>query len=231
LSEGGRIDAVEATEPFQRMMGYFEGDEARRLAVQALMSYYGDRDHYTGAAFDRLIRDSRPDRFEPVDLVAVSMLSVTVPPRATLRLLSGEFDHLLRRVPGDASIWSEPWRLDRGGDAWTLWAAVAELDGVGRTITSKLLAAKRPSLIPVYDQHVDEALDLGPNMWGFWQAVATHPQARDLLTAVADVTKRAAVPGRVPALRVIDVVVWMHQHGWTRHAAGHCALGCDFSGF
>ena len=198
--------------PLERVFAYFS-DDAHSLAVKALGDYYVADEPYTGASFDSLIDAEQPSRFTATDIVAVSMLSVNVPPRAALSLLGGEADELLSRVPATASLWSNPELLDRDGDAWKLWTVVAAHHDVGRTIASKLLAAKRPALFPVYDQYVAAALDFGPSEWGFWQEVASHPEAKSLLDAVGDARNAAGVSPIVSDLRVIDVVVWMRHHG------------------
>ena len=198
--------------PFDRVLTYFTGD-ADVLATNALRRYFGPDDPYTGASFDTLSDADNPNRFTANDIVAVSMLSVTVPAKATLSLLGGEADELLSKIPVSATLWSNPELLDRDGAGWKLWSVVAAHHDVGRTIASKLLAAKRPALFPVYDQHVAAALDIGASEWGFWQAVARHPDVKALTDAVERAQTSAGVSPTVSTLRVIDVVVWMRQHG------------------
>jgi hypothetical protein len=149
-------------------------------------------------------------RFTTDDIVAVSMLSVNVPARTSLWLLEQPVANaLLRKVPADVTLWEHPELLDRDGAAWQLWAAVRAQPKVGPVIASKLMAAKRPHLIPVHDQYVEQALGTGKSQWGFWQQVARHPKADDLVGRVRSVAHEAAVPAHVSALRVIDVAVWM----------------------
>ncbi len=71
------------------------------------------------------------------------------------------------------------------------------------------MAAKRPSLIPVYDQHVEAAL--GPPSDQFW--VAMQASMIEAHEAVSEVVVEADVD--VTTLRAVDIVVWMHQYGWT----------------
>ena len=114
--------------PFDRVSAFFTGD-ALDLAVKALRSYYGPDHHYTGSAFDELILSSHPNRYTSDDLVAVSMLSVTVPPRAALTLLGGAATRLLAAIPTSASLWEQPGLLDRDGVAWQLWTIVSNMTG------------------------------------------------------------------------------------------------------
>ncbi len=162
-------------------------------------------------------------------MLAVSMLSVDVPARASLNLIaSDDARQLLAEIPA-VTIWDDPALLDLGQPAWKLWDIVRAQDDIGPTIASKLLAAKRPALLPVHDQHVANALEFGPSDWGFWQQVASDPDASALTSAVQEVMAEASVPSNVSVLRGIDVVVWMVTHGWTSHRA--CTIGCDFDGF
>jgi hypothetical protein len=218
--------------PSGRVLSYFD-DENLASTVAALRTYFGPNHHYTGAAFDDLIAESPPDEYTCADIVAVSMLSVTVPARASLALLGGAANDLLESIPSNATVWSNPELLDRGSDAWTLWNLVNSYNDIGRTKTSKILAAKRPGLVPVYDQYVAAALGFGKNYWAFWQDVAseaTHVGGGDLPVLVDRARSDAGVPEHVSALRIIDAVVWMRHHGWKTHTNG-CKLGCDVSSF
>lgn len=218
-----------APTPFERVIAYFTGDEYD-LAVMALRSYYGINHHYTGSAFDSLLDPTTPDTYTAKDMLAVSMLSVTVPARAALCLLEGEADEALAVVAHRTSLWTHPEMLDRDGSAWALWRLVESHHNVGSTIASKLLAVKRPDLLPIYDQHVAEALHFGESYWSFWQDVARSPSVKGLTDAVRLAMVEAGAPDSVTTLRAIDVVVWMRQHGWKMHDS-RCALGCDFRAF
>lgn len=62
------------------------------VAVDLLKRYYaigeGDSPRYTGARFESITAiKNDPNVITPADLVAVSLLSVNVPPRAAVRLL------------------------------------------------------------------------------------------------------------------------------------------------
>lgn len=195
---------------------YFEGKQFS-WAVEALQAYCDGRTEqgwwlYTGAWFDRLAGQSEPDAFTAQDLVAVGMLSVTVPAHAAIQLLETEredFSKLLQRVDKAHDIWEvEEAELAPGSHADDLWHRLKKLDGVGAVIAGKLLAAKRPRLIPVYDQHVHAAL--GPPHGEFWMAMRLS--MKDAHQIVTEAVSEAGVA--LSPLRAVDVVVWMHQHGW-----------------
>lgn len=195
---------------------YFEGEQ-REWASLALQAYCTGQDAngaslYSGAWFDRLADRSAADSFTAVDLVAVTMLSVTVPPQATIRILETEratFTKLLQDVGPDRPIWAaDADDIGVNSAAQRLWQALHDLDGLGPVIASKLMAVKRPSLIPIYDKHVNAAL--GWPAGSGW--VAMRSSMLDAHEHVLSTIGQAGV--EVSALRAVDIVVWMHQHGW-----------------
>ena len=74
---------------------------------------------------------------------------------------------------------------------------------MGPTTISKLLAAKRPRLVPVTDSVVVKTLPSA----GHWAAFANALKDRDIRTTVEQATSEA--PAHLSLLRRIDVVVWM----------------------
>lgn len=166
---------------------------------------------FTGRWFERHAANTDPFRFEAGDLLAVEALSVQVPPEAAASLLlaSGTvYDALLRQLPVGVPLWEvNPVVLD--GPASELHAALDQLPGVGWVTAGKLMAAKRPGLIPILDEKVRTLAT--PPEGQFWASM------RELLVAV---TRReeierhlAAAPGHVTLLRRIDVVLWMRATG------------------
>ena len=90
------------------------------------------------------------------------MLSVTVPPHAAIRILETErddFSRFLKAVGTDRPLWeADEAELAAGSPADELWQRLTGLHDVGPVIAGKLMASKRPNLIPVYDQDVYAAL-------------------------------------------------------------------------
>jgi hypothetical protein len=153
-----RVDPIE----------YLTGDAAA-IAAACLAEYYTC---FTGRWFHALTAGTSLGCFEAADVVAVEMLSVTVPPNFAVWLLSDQGQNAtqlllgeITSAPIDAAPASE---FGRSGPAWTLlrllessaaqWPASSRANGVGPTIAGKLLAAKRPALIPIYDPVVAAAL-------------------------------------------------------------------------
>ena len=87
-----------------------------------------------------------------------------------------------------------------------LYRAVRRLPGVGRTIGTKLLARKRPRLVPIYDSVVARISGIGDY---HWEPLRQALRADGLHDRLLDLREQAALGPHVSALRVLDVVTWM----------------------
>ncbi|MGY1619037.1 DUF6308 family protein [Geodermatophilus sp. SYSU D00691] len=182
-------------------------------ALGHLKRYYG-RDggqRFTGSYFDGWGGPQDPYRFTAEDLVAVSFLSVFVPPMAAHRLLgsmSGEFADLLHEVGIDRDLRDETADIVPGWPAWVLYDRLKGLPGVGRTIASKLLARKRPQLIPVKDSIVEQVTHCRDAQWVPLREQLQADGGR-LHERLERLRADAGLPTDVTALRVYDVITWM----------------------
>jgi hypothetical protein len=195
-------------------LDYLIGSEAQR-AVLAIAAY---TEHYTGARFDTFARQSPVDVFTATDIVAVEMLAVRVPARTSIWLLDDDGGHvgaLLRQVGAETPIWSDALDLSSSGALWQLWDLIRAAGALGgHVVRSKLLAAKRPHAVPIYDQHVAAALGAPVGAyWTYWYDRLSGAAGQRLRDAAEQV---AAGAGRsdLSVLRTLDVVIWMRQHGW-----------------
>lgn len=198
-------------------------DEFRPIAVELLRGYFSEQptDGFTGAHFERLggggDRPEVADEFTAEDLVAVTMLSVKVPAEAALRILGPDRSHLtdlLREIPTDRDLVDiGSFEIERGWAPWLLDDALSDLTGLGRTTVSKLIARKRPRLIPIYDREVNKvlALNKGPLWRPLADALQAHGHAlhRNLL-ALRD---ESGIGDDISPLRVLDVIVWRTGKG------------------
>ena len=116
---------------------------------------------FTGSKFEEIAGDEHPNEFTARDIVAVSMLSVKVPAAVSMWLLLGEgrdkTSELLKQIPASLDIWEAEEHLAEGKPLWKLWEKLIGRHGVGDTISSKLLAAKRPRLAPIWDRVVEKS--------------------------------------------------------------------------
>lgn len=82
-------------------------------------------------------------------------------------------------------------------------------DRLGRTTTSKLIAAKRPRLIPIWDSRVSK--DTGRGTTDYWRqfqrVLIVHDHA--VWNWLAELrTHVSSVSTRVSNLRILDVLLW-----------------------
>lgn len=101
--------------------------------------------------------------------------------------------------------------LTGGSPAGQLWEQLRfGRDGVGPTITSKLLAAKKPQLFPIWDSFVGQATGLDTkDYWRKFQSVLTADDSRIWNWLIELKAEVSVIPDAVSPLRVLDVVLWM----------------------
>jgi hypothetical protein len=101
----------------------------------------------------------------------VQCLNVAVPAQVSLNLLEGhlgiQVSGLLRNIPATVELGESGARdhvLPRS-PADQAWQLLKEQDGVGWVIAGKLMARKRPRLIPVWDHVVRCAMGRPQSVW------------------------------------------------------------------
>lgn len=165
------------------------------------------------------------DRVTADDLVAVSLLTRGVPGDVALDLLEGGLGrHIawsLQRIPADLGI-DEPAAVEHVES--TSFAGMAqemleELPGMDAAIASALLARKRPQLLPACDRVVRCAYGR-PGTPADWLSRKFEDEAGRLGERLLAARDEAGAPRTVPALRILDVIVWM------RHGPVHLENGC-----
>ena len=206
MAKGARMDLIDS------LRKHVFADDA-----QAKRDRYLDPGRFSGAWFDTL--DGPGDaaevanRITPADLVAVSTLSVNISGWAAIDLLDRKADDLsglLTAVPTDVELHDAS---DAHVDAvFAVQDALDAVDGIGHVTRSKLLARKRPHLVPVRDQHVLSALigrDHGPLTRPLRDALRDNLDVRDRLHVLRTKANRDGLS----LLRTLDIVVWMRAHG------------------
>jgi hypothetical protein len=182
---------------------------------------------YTGARFDTFdgggSRDGVSDTITPSDLLAVACLDVTVPTSVGLDLVEGPLGRALgkhlQEIPtnvalGEAGASTYVKDYSHASEAWWL---LREEAGVGWVIAGKVLARKRPQLVPVWDNVVKCAFGRPRDAWVWLDGRLQDRRLRDELDQLH---KAAQLPELVSRLRVLDVVMWM------RHRRGHLRAAC-----
>jgi hypothetical protein len=206
---------------------FVDGETATQVrpdVEMALKNYFSTSGKgFTGSQFEILIENSDPDAITARDLVAITSLSVNIPARAALWILSkeaqSEISNDLREIPVDIDIWDPAVKdiFSDSGPVMSLWRKLGEANwpepkqggGLGGTTKrSKILVAKRPRLIPVLDRVVKGTLPVSDNTWISIQKVLMNQEHR---TKIQDALNFEFVPRSVSLLRRIDIVIWMNN--------------------
>lgn len=182
---------------------------------------------FTGGRFESLNGGGdRADAANAIgadDLVAVQLLSVRVPGKVALELLEGllgkEVAAELAEIPTHVALGTPAAlsQIEDGGHADRAWHMLDHVDDVGYVTAGKLLARKRPRLVPVYDGVVKCAYGRPKHPWQWLHEHFKDGTLPDKLVAVRD---QAGVPNAISPLRVLDVIVWMRHH--RDHKPSHC---------
>lgn len=178
---------------------------------------------FAGRLFDEL-KFNKPNVVEASDLVAVSLLDVRFGANAVKKLLEEEFlNQELGEIPTNQDLW------DVSEDVLTnlenTFLKLKELDGVGRTKATKLLARKRPRVAPISDSVVE-------NFYGLREWEYLRPLRR-LLGSNSSYVKQIKdliepQIGNAPTvLRILDISIWMTSSN--SRAARNCREKFDFS--
>ncbi len=189
-------------------------------AAAGALAQYFNSGKFTGGRFEHFAgggdRHGVSDQFTSDDIVAVSMLSVRIPGRAALLLLDAadEYNSLLALVPVDVDLWDvDEAEISPNSAADRLWTRLVEAKGIGWVTAGKLLARKRPRLIPVYDRVVRGALgrrDGEP----FWLPLRTVLREDDsIVDRLRELRATSEIGPDVSLLRTLDVAIWMQEHG------------------
>lgn len=188
-----------------------------RAAAQTNIHRYFNTDLYTGARFERL--DGGGDRpevahqFTAADLTAVRCLGTDIKPVSAIAILethANRLSALLRRVPHTA-IYEVPLaEIGSSSAAGTLASMLISDDfpHLGRMTAAKLLARKRPHLLPCYDIVVARVLGKPQDItrclhaWFHTDSERTKSlaQVRDEIGGISDIS----------LLRCLDAALWMH---------------------
>lgn len=198
-----------------RLDAYVDGAED---SLKRYFAVDGDKPQFTGSQFDRLFAgddwQTAPNAFECCDLVAVKTLDVEVPAHASLQLLGNYGDarsrlaELLSSIELRATLESADGRdllYDDESAIWRSWRLLREFEGVGDATAAKLLARKRPHLVPISDSVVRGVAGRGTS---WWRCVARYFESEERVDRLRG-ARDAAAPSALPLARVLDIAVWM----------------------
>jgi hypothetical protein len=183
--------------------------------------YFDEANGFAGSTFD-LVAETDAHVLEPADLLAVTLLDVPLSADAVRELLDAgtneELARHLRRIPVDAALWSaREAALDAAVAAHEL---LQEADGIGPVRATKILARKRPGLVPVVDRAATALLELPDHLgWATLRAVLADEGRRGRVEAL----RPASADPSITLLRLLDVAVWLTASGGRRQRTGAAA--------
>ena len=197
------------------------------LAVAVLQTYFGSATDgtsqgYRGRYFDSFdltgAQASSADQFTSDDLVAVSMLSVEISGGAAEKILidrAHTLAGLLHAIGPDRDL-VDLADISKSAfpAAWELHAELRSVKGLGPTKVSKLMARKRPRLIPIYDSKI-RSYALQETQGLYWEPLhaALIADKWSLHRVLVGLRDKAGVPTSISAIRVFDVLTWMEATG------------------
>ncbi len=189
---------------------FFNGAEGR------LEQYFSDAGGgKTGRFFDRLGGGGdRPEiayQFSADDLLAVTMLGVEIRRETAIEILidrASEFTALLAEIPIGLDLWeADELHVANDSPADLLWRKLNEVDDIGWVKAGKLLARKRPRLIPVYDRLVKEGLHRDDDQW--WAPLRNVlVESADIVDQLRQLRFSSRIGTGISLLRVLDVAIW-----------------------
>lgn len=190
-------------------------------ATACLKAYFGT-DDYTGRHFDTVGGGSLPYAVTPDDLVALALLAVPVGNRAAEALLithASRLSELLGEIPPALCLWDHDSGVDDAiaaeGPAAQIWQILrsSEVYDFGWVSANKLLGRKRPHLLPVWDNVLNDALTPGDEP--LWRPMreALRADGCRRVERLTDLRRAAGLSPALSLLRVLDAVVWMRNKG------------------
>lgn len=197
------------------------------LARRVLREYF-HTGRYSGAHWDDFdpsgTRAESQDRFTADDLLACALLSTPIGGDAAVALLKtlpSKFDWLLARIPDGRDF------VEYGDDdeavpfdftaVRELYRELVGLPGIGETRATKLLARKRPHLVPIVDSVVRR--EVFGDSRRHWEPLheALTANGCEWWKQLEHLHDVAGLPDHVPVLRVLDVLAWIDGTGRTEH--------------
>lgn len=189
-------------------------------AAAILREYYGNRytmkgtEPFTGAWFDHFdpsgTRASTPNEITADDLLSLSLLSTPVRGSAAVQILGPlkeRITALLSQIPVNEKLSSHSKDVEpKDFPAWRLENLLREIDGIGLTYASKIIARKRPHLYPIMDSVVLNEIGTKNR---HLNPIRTAFQDQGLLDRIHAARIAADLPESISDLRIFDVITWM----------------------
>lgn len=204
----GLIDSGEHQEAMAAIARAVDAACGYQDVGRLVADYFDPGSRYAGATFDSL-EPNPPQDIVSADLLALNTLDTPVEAKA-IRQLLGPGDTRqqalvqLAAIPAHTPLWeADDEIIGSAREAWDLFKSTA---GFGWVRVNKLLARKRPNLLPVYDSVVRSWLGRPRPLWEPLALALQDPDRRariELLRKGTDGANQASL------LRILDVAIWM----------------------
>lgn len=197
--------------------------------LQAYFSAPGDKNPgYIGGAWDAFdpsgTRSANVNTFTAEDLVACSFLAAPISGRAAREILGGQAvalgERFARIDPGLEFVAVDGTRGEQFRPVRELYTALVRLPSVGPMRATKLMARKRPNLVPIVDQVIRRSVF--PGLREQWAPLIAALRADDcrLHRHLHELHAAAELPEAVTTLRVFDILAWMDGTGSSETVLG-----------
>jgi len=202
------------------LLNWLLDPQYRNRQVEHLRRYFTT---YSGRYFEQFLKRAETNQFTPWDILAIEALAVSLPSGTVHWLLEPDQvrDDLLIKTQKAglprSTLWScEIAQLRSGGSLSDLYELLREHEGMGVVTTSKLLAAKFPSVVPIRDSRVEDLIEMTDSL-EWWE-----PIRRLFDGAGAGLEEHlAGLPlpagsSEITVLRRLDVILWMESRARDR---------------
>lgn len=196
-------------------------EPAARLLLEA---YYDPAGRFAASTFETLGRND-PEVLGDDDLLAITLLDVRVPPDTIRQILGADSASLsegLRAIGSDTPLWKA---TDRAlVAAGTMWDSLRKMRGIDWVTAGKLLARKRPMMIPVVDKWTIRVLPAAKGE--VWTTLRLALDDKDLRKRIEKLRPRTA-SSATPTLRLLDALLWIRHSESSNARAVRQAAGLE----
>jgi Family of unknown function (DUF6308) len=186
-------------------------------ATRQLRAYYNDDSSesiFQGRWYDRIGRekgrDVSPDRITFDDIFAIQSLSIKIPFATAIELTFGQ------GVPVSSDLELIPCDV---GPLWNIFEKIKTFQFEDGWVTaSRLLAHKRPQLVPAYDKELKKFF--GYKRGDFWkplyEGLVEDQAAIQTVDLIDEIRDNSELPEKISRLRCIEVLALMGNNPQTK---------------
>lgn len=186
----------------RRLVRVADDEEALKIA---LINHWAS----SASQFDRLSQQTDQARIEPLDIIATTALGPPIPAEQAAWILDdvGQWltTEILADVPTDVVLsTADVSTVHRVADLFNLLRTEAKLT---RSATTRLLAAKRPALVPIDDAMTRRALRYAKSdlWWSPWREAIDDDLAQKVRTVRDQAASQATGVETLSVMRVLDI--------------------------